>query len=117
MLRTKKTISFVAEKCILMNILTQKGPVKMITVERKNGEKFEVTISEEDSSTIHMVNLEDDYYQALTEGKITKEDFIKRCFEFLLEREGKESILTSFNIKVIKNYFPEFERQIKGIID
>lgn len=89
----------------------------MIKVERKNGEKFEVTVSEQDSSTVHTVVLGDDYYHALTEEKITKEDFIKKCFEFLLERESKESILSSFNVNVIKSYFPEFEQQIKGKID
>lgn len=89
----------------------------MIKVERKNGEKFEVTVSEQDSSTVHTVTLDDDYYQALTDGKVAKEDFIKKCFEFLLEREGKESILSSFNVRVINNYFPEFERQIKSKID
>lgn len=88
----------------------------MIRVKRKNGEKFEVTVSEQDSSTVHTVTLEDDYYQALTEGKVTEEDFVKKCFEFLLEREGKKSILSSFNVKVIKNYFPQFEQQIKGKI-
>jgi hypothetical protein len=64
-----------------------------------------------------MVTLEDDYYQALTEGKVTEEDFVKKCFAFLLERESKESILSSFNVKIINNYFPEFEQQIKGRID
>jgi hypothetical protein len=89
----------------------------VIKVKRKNGGKFEVTVSEQDSSTVHAVVLDDDYYHALTEEKITKEDFIKKCFEFLLERESKESILSSFNVKVIKNYFPEFEQQVKGKID
>ena len=89
----------------------------MIKVERKNNQKFEVTVSDHGSSTIHTVALDDDYYQSLTEGKITKEEFLKKCFVFLLEREGKESILSSFNAKIINSYFPEFEQQIKGKID
>lgn len=89
----------------------------MIKVERKNGEKFEVIVSEQDSSTVHTFTLDGDYYQALTDGKVAKEDFIKKCFEFLLEREGKESILSSFNVRVINNYFPGFEQQIKREID
>ena len=101
---------------IKLYVLTQKGPAKMIRVERKNSEKFKVTVSEQDSSTTHTVTLEDDHYQALTEGKVTKEDFVKKCFAFLLERESKESILSSFNVKVIENYFPEFEQHIKGKI-
>ncbi len=88
----------------------------MIKVERKNTEKFEVTVSEHGSSTTHTVTLDDDYHQSLTEGKITKEDFLKKCFEFLLEREGKESILSSFNVKVINSYFSDFEHYIKGKI-
>ena len=100
-----------------MNVLTQKGPAKMIRVERKNGEKFEVTVSEQDSSTVHTVVLDDNYYQALTEAKIAKKDFIRKCFEFLLEREGKESILSSFNVRVINKYFPEFEQLIKSRTD
>ena len=35
------------------------------------------------------------------------------CFEFLLAREPKESILPSFEIPVIGRYFPEFEREIR----
>jgi hypothetical protein len=38
--------------------------------------------------------------------------FVKRCFEFLLEREPKESILARFDVSVIGRYFPEFEREI-----
>ena len=93
-----------------------KSSTSMIEVERKNTEKFEVTISEHGSSTTHTVTLDDDYYQSLTEGKITKEDFLKKWFDLLLERESKESILSSFNVKVINSYFSNFEQYIKGKI-
>jgi hypothetical protein len=89
----------------------------VIEVQRKNGEKFEVTVDEQNSSTVHTVVLDDGYYQGLTEGRIAKEDFIKNCFNFLLQRESKESILSSFNVRVISKYFPEFEQQIKNRID
>jgi hypothetical protein len=62
----------------------------MIKVGRKNDEKFKVTVSEQVSSAVHTVTLDGDYYQVLTDGQVAKEDFIKKCFEFLLEREGKE---------------------------
>jgi hypothetical protein len=35
-------------------------------------------------------------------------------FAFLLEREPKESILSSFDVSVIGRYFPGFEREIAG---
>jgi len=38
---------------------------------------------------------------------------VRRSFEFLLEREPKESILTRFDLSLISRYFPEYEREIK----
>jgi len=84
----------------------------MLEVKKKNGQEFLVTIEEKSSSSKHTVTLDDSYYQHLTAGKITKEELIKKSFEFLLEREPKEAILSKFNLRVIKNYFPEFEDAI-----
>lgn len=39
---------------------------------------------------------------------------VRRSFEFLLAREPKETILTSFGLSVIGRYFPEYEREILG---
>jgi len=85
----------------------------MIEVKKKNGQQFLVTIEERGSTTEHTVTLDDGYYQNLTDGKITREELIKKSFEFLLEREFKESILSEFNLRVIRNYFPEFEEELK----
>jgi len=85
----------------------------MIEVKKKNEQQLLVTIEERGSTTEHAVTLDDAYYQNLTDGKITREELIKKSFEFLLERESKESILSEFNLRVIKNYFPEFEEELK----
>ncbi len=85
----------------------------MIKVKKKNADRFLVIVDEENSKTEHAVELDDEYYQKLSGGKITKEELIKKSFGFLLEKEPKESILSSFNLKVIKRYFPEYEEKIK----
>lgn len=85
----------------------------MIKVKKKNGHKFIVTVEERESRTQHTVSLDDEYYQKLTGGRMTKEELIRDSFEFLLEREPKESILSKFNLKVISQYFPEFEQKIE----
>jgi hypothetical protein len=85
----------------------------MIKVKRKTEQEFTVTIEDKSSTTEHAVTLDNSYYQHLTDGKISQEEFVKRSFEFLLERESKGSILSEFNLRVIKNYFPEFEEEIK----
>jgi hypothetical protein len=38
---------------------------------------------------------------------------VKRSFQFLLEREPKESILAEFDLRVIGRYFEEYESEIK----
>jgi hypothetical protein len=40
-------------------------------------------------------------------------DLVRRSFAFLLEREPKESILSSFDLMVISRYFPEYEAGIQ----
>jgi hypothetical protein len=41
------------------------------------------------------------------------EDFVKKSFKSLSKREDKDSILKEFNIKQIREYFPEYETEIK----
>ena len=81
----------------------------MIKVEKKNQQEFTVKVEAKE----YNVGLDDEYWQDLTGGKITKEELIKKSFEFLLEREPKESILFRFNLRIIKQYFPEFEEEIR----
>lgn len=86
----------------------------MIEVKKKSDQEFLVAIVEKDTRTEHEVTLDEEYYQILTDGEMTREELIKRSFEFLLEREPKESILSKFNLKIIKNYFAEYEEKIKN---
>ena len=38
------------------------------------------------------------------------ESLVARSFDFLLERESPDEILPSFDLSVIKRYFPEYDR-------
>jgi hypothetical protein len=84
----------------------------MITVNKITDNEFRVTVEEGNSRTEHRVTLVDSYYKRLTGGKITREELIKKSFEFLLERESKESILSRFSLDLINRYFPEYEKKI-----
>jgi hypothetical protein len=81
----------------------------MITVTRQDENTFQVTVEEEGSSSTHTVTLDDKYHKKLSGNIIPKEELIKKSFEFLLSRESKESIMSSFDLKVINKFFPEFE--------
>jgi hypothetical protein len=92
--------------------------VREISVERHaddggDGEpmRFVVVVREEDSSSEHEVTVPGTDLERLA-GDRSPEAFVRACFEFLLEREPKESILRAFDVGVIGTYFPEFEREI-----
>lgn len=85
----------------------------MIQINKKTDQEFAVIIKERETQTEHLVTLDDGYYQDLSNGEIPKEELVKKSFEFLLKREPKESILSKFDLRIIKNYFPEYEEKIK----
>jgi hypothetical protein len=74
---------------------------------------FDVRVSESESESRHEVTLSEEDYRRLGEGYGSPDDFVRACFEFLLEREPKESILSRFDVSVISRYFPEFEETIR----
>jgi len=41
------------------------------------------------------------------------EDFVRRSFDFLLQREPAGSILRHLDLSVIPRYFPEYDEQFK----
>lgn len=84
----------------------------MIEVEKQDENTFKVTVDEENSKSTHTVTLDDQYHKKLSGNIIPKEALIKKSFEFLLEREPKESIMSSFDLKIINKFFPEFESYI-----
>ena len=46
-------------------------------------------------------------------GGVPAEELIEASFEFLLERESKESILAEFDLPVIGRYFPDYPFDIR----
>ncbi len=84
------------------------------TTSEDDGWAFQVTVSEGGSRTVHRVALTSDAYERLTGGACGPAELVRRSFEFLLEREPKESILREFDIMVIARYFPEYEGEIAG---
>jgi hypothetical protein len=75
--------------------------------------RFHVRVTDEDgSATEHDVTLSRADHERLGGGYPRPEAFIRACFDFLLERESKESILRSFDISQIATYFHEFDRTI-----
>ncbi len=88
--------------------------IEVFTVDVESlGSRFHVRVTDDDgSSTEHDVTLSRADHERLGGGYGSPKAFIQACFEFLLEREAKESILRSFDVCQIATYFPEFDREI-----
>ena len=85
--------------------------IEIETTAAEDGWIFKVEVKNS-TSTTHTVTMSKAVYDRLTKAQITPEECVQKSFEFLLEREPKESILSTFDITVISRYFPEFEEEL-----
>ena len=84
-----------------------------IVVEPSGAGEFRVRVSDASGETTHTVTLADADYTRLTSGRVSADELVRRSFEFLLEREPKESILPRFDLRVIARYFPEYDAEMR----
>jgi hypothetical protein len=84
-----------------------------IEVEKFDATHFRVRVIEGGSETTHQVTLGAKDRARLAGESMEAEELIRRSFEFLLEREPKESILSRFDLSLISRYFPDYESEIK----
>jgi len=84
-----------------------------IEVEEVDATHFRVRVIEGGSESSHQVTLEPKDFARLSGGAAEPRELIRKSFEFLLEREPKESILARFDLSVIGRYFPDYEREMK----
>ena len=81
-----------------------------IRVEKQGDWEFRVEVEEGESKTTHTITLAENFAAKLD---LSPEEVVKKSFEFLLARESKESILSSFSIPdTIIRYFPGFQDKI-----
>jgi hypothetical protein len=77
---------------------------------------FSVLVADSAGSTRHRVTLSKETYENLTKGRVAPLQCVEAAFRFLLERESKSDLLTSFDINVIKLSFPSFEREFPNYL-
>ena len=65
------------------------------------------------TTTQHIVKVSDKVLTEFTFNKLSKEQFLKKSFLFLLRKEPNTSIQGDFNIEDIENFFPEFRNIYK----
>ena len=80
------------------------------TKKTDSGWTFSVSVD----NYIYSVSLDEAYFQDIAGEDMVLKEFVKKSFQFLLEREPPEAILKEFNIKIISTYFPEYESVMSG---
>ena len=78
------------------------------------GDGWECSVTVLDSGeTHHQVRVTRGDLARLDPGASDPVALVQASFDFLLEREPKESILRGFGLSVIGTYFPDYEGEIK----
>ena len=73
-------------------------------------------IGPEPGTTQHAVMVSDDTLRRLAPQAADPAALVEASFQFLLDKESRESILRSFELPVIGRYFPDWEMAIRGRI-
>lgn len=78
-----------------------------LTITARGNNVYAVTIDEGRSSTTHTVTVWPSDVERYAPGA-SPEELLEASFEFLLEREPKESILRTFELPTIERYFRDY---------
>lgn len=88
-------------------------PLGVICRLTPDGFACEVTVGSDPAATRHTVLVSQAQLEHLAPGHYDPEQLVRASFEFLLEREPRESILRQFELPVIERYFPGYEAHIR----
>lgn len=74
---------------------------------------FRVEVTGPGVNMAYVVEVPEGLADELGWGDAPEADLVRASFEFLLEREPPGSILRSFSLEVIGNYFPEYRSEMR----
>jgi len=81
-----------------------------------DGWRCAVAVADSRSTTTHAVTVSagDAVDLAAANDAPHVQRLVEETFDFLLEREAKESILRTFDLSVVSQYFPEYDHEIRS---
>jgi hypothetical protein len=87
-----------------------------VTVVERDGGTFAVTVGDGARATSHTVHVPAGLPEILGCGQVPVVELVRSSFAFLLEREPPTSILRTFSLEQISDYFPEYPETIRRIL-
>jgi hypothetical protein len=76
------------------------------------GQRCVVRVGDDPGATTHEVTVTPDALVRYGGPRPDAQALVHESFVFLLEREGRESILRRFDLPVVERYFPEYPDEI-----
>lgn len=83
-----------------------------IRVEPLGGDDYRVEVRDDSGSSRHRVTAPPEEVEELGAAD-RPEELLEESFRFLLEREPRSAILSSFDLPTITSYFPEYPDEIR----
>jgi hypothetical protein len=77
---------------------------------------FDVVVRDARGESRHCVTIEADEAKRWAKLGAEPSDCVEAAMRFLIDREPKESILSAFDMRVIRRYFPEFDDVFPGYL-
>lgn len=95
-----------------------RGPVSIEVEQTASGDPmvFSVQVEDRGARSRHRVTLSRATYDKFSGGRFEPNEIVRAAFRFLLEREPASEILPSFDVNVIKLYFPNFDRDFPSYL-
>ena len=84
----------------------------MISVTQNKRNEFKIIVKSE-VETVHFVTVDNEWYDNLTKGRLSKEELVKLSFRFLVDREPNTSILREFSLDTISDFFDDYIEYIE----
>lgn len=88
-------------------------PIEVTCAPAPDGWRCQVTVGDDPAATRHEVAVSASTFERLAPGAEGPGALVRASFEFLLAREGRESILRTFDLQVIRRYFPDWEQEMR----
>ena len=76
------------------------------------GWQCSVTVGDDAAATLHHVTVDRETLEDLAPG-MTPQELVRISFEFLLERESRESIMRSFELPIIGRFFGDYRDEME----
>jgi hypothetical protein len=91
-------------------------PSISVTPHFGGGLVFSVIVRDPRGESRHQVTVQPDEAQRWTKLGAEPSRGVEAVMRFLLDREPKESILSAFDMRVVRRYFPEFDDAFPGYL-